>query len=112
MAPTRRDALKGIVVAGVGCAAAPEVIWGQDSRIAIAGQPVQIAITSVSPSTVRITITPVLDGGKQPLNPSLALVDAAAGQSVGSWREPFRAQRAGDLTVRFNPGRQPSVVIQ
>ncbi|MGH9221610.1 MAG: hypothetical protein ACRD1W_20055, partial [Vicinamibacterales bacterium] len=112
MAPTRRVALKRIAVAGVGCAVAPEVFWGQDSRIAIAGRPVQIGITSVSPPTVRITISPLLGGVTQRLNPSLALVDAAAGRGIGGWREPFRVQRAGDLTVRFIPGLQPSVVIQ
>ena len=112
MVPTRRDALKQIAAAGIGCAVSPGVVWGQDSSIAIAGRPVQIAIASVSPSTVRITISPLVSGVAQNLRPSGALVEAAAGRGLGSWRGPFQVARAGDLTVRFNPGPAPSLVIQ
>ncbi len=104
MVPTRRDALKQIAAAGIGCAVSPGVVWGQDASIAIAGRPVQIAIASVSPSTVRITISPLVSGVAQNLRPSGALVEAAAGRGLGSWREPFRPARAGDLSVRFVPG--------
>src|SRR5687767_3172639 len=112
MPASRREALKRIAAAGTGFAAAPHLAWGQESRITIAGRPVQIGVASVSPSTVRITISPLVGGTTQRLNPSLALVDAAAGRGVGGWREPFGLKRAGDLTVRFIPGLQPSVVIQ
>src|SRR5688572_23753722 len=112
MPASRREALKRIAAAGTGVALAPHVVWGQGSQIAIAGRQVLIAISSVSPSTLRITISPIVDGDTRRLNPSLALVDAAAGRRVGGWQEPFRVQRAGDLTVRFVPGLQPSVVIQ
>ena len=105
MVPTRRDALKQIAAAGIGCAVSPGAVWGQDSSITIAGRPVQIAIASVSPSTVRITISPLVSGVAQNLRPSGALVEAAAGRGVGSWRAPFRLARAGDLSVQFVPGR-------
>ena len=107
MVPTRRDALKQIAAAGIGCAVSPGVVWGQDASIAIAGRPAQIAIASVSPSTVRITISPLVSGVAQNLRPSGALVEAAAGRGVGSWRAPFPVARAGDLTVRFSPGPSP-----
>jgi alpha-glucosidase/alpha-D-xyloside xylohydrolase len=85
---TRRDAITRLGEAGVGMLLTPVLFRGQTAPITVAGTPVDVAISSVSASTVRITVTPVkgdrrvLDGG--------ALV-AAANERV----------RAGDLTVRF-----------
>src|SRR5688500_1173611 len=107
MVPTRRDALKQIAAAGIVCAVSSGAVWGQDSSITIAGRPVQVAIASVSLSTVRITISPLVSGIAQNLRPSGALVEAAAGRGVGSWRAPFRLARAGDLRVQFVPGPLP-----
>ena len=52
---SRRDVLKQIGFAGAGAILAPAVIRGQNSPIRIAGMPVEIAVASVSPTTVRIT---------------------------------------------------------
>ena len=112
METTRREALTRVVAASAGFALTPRVMWGQDANITVAARPVQIAVASVSASTIRITISPVSGGAVQSLRPSGALVEAAAGRSVGRWRDSFGPVRAGDLTVRFIPGPQPSLVIQ
>lgn len=111
MVPTRREVLKRIAAAGAGCAVSPCVVWGQDSSITVAGRPVQIAIASVSPSTVRVSVQPLIGGAAQPVMNKGALVEAASGRAAGVWRTAHATVRAGDLTVRFNPGVSPAIVV-
>jgi alpha-glucosidase/alpha-D-xyloside xylohydrolase len=61
---------------------------------------VEIRVSSVSPSTVRITIAAV-DGA--PLADDGALVPAADARPLARRRDPFGAVKAGNLTVRFRP---------
>jgi hypothetical protein len=56
---TRRKALKELGAAGVGLAAVPVVLRGQDTSITVAGQPIEIIVSSVSPTTVRLTAAPL-----------------------------------------------------
>jgi alpha-glucosidase len=94
---TRREALKELSTAGVvlaagrfrGSAAAP---------ITIAGKPVEIAVSSIGPTTVRITVIPIEGAG---VPDDGALVAAATGKPLGRRRQPFAPIRAGALTVRF-----------
>jgi alpha-glucosidase/alpha-D-xyloside xylohydrolase len=109
---SRRDVLKQLGTTGAGVAIVPSVIWGQASRITVAGRPVTIAIASVAQSTVRITVQPMLGDTAQNVVNRGALVDAAAGRSVGGWRDAFNPVRAGDLEVRFTPGPAPSLSIR
>ncbi|MEX1129050.1 MAG: TIM-barrel domain-containing protein [Vicinamibacterales bacterium] len=99
----RRAALKQIGLAGAGVMVSGGVFRGQSAPITIAGRPVEIAIASVTPSTVRITVLP-LDGTAVPEDG--ALVPAAAGRPAGRApaAERFTPIRAGDLTVRFTVG--------
>ena len=62
---TRRAALKQISVAGAGVLVSRGIIRGQGTDITIGGQPVEIAVASLSPSTVRISVLPVA-GTRQP----------------------------------------------
>jgi hypothetical protein len=57
---TRRSALKQVGLAGAGLLATPVMIRGQAAPITIANRPVEIAIASVSLSTVRITVQPLV----------------------------------------------------
>lgn len=99
------------MAAGAGVALVPRALWGQESGITIAGRPVQIAIASLSPSTVRVSVQPLMSGGAQPVVNKGALVEAASGRAAGSWRTTHTPVRAGELTVRFNPGVSPTIVI-
>ena len=98
---SRRQVLKRLGVAGAGVAFSGGVLRAQTRSITIAGKPVEIAVASVSPSTVRITALPV--GGPSAVADDGALVAAAAGKALGrrSTPESLASIRAGDLTVRF-----------
>ncbi len=75
--PSRRTALKQIAAAGVAATVTPITIRGQSAPIRIAGMPVEIAIASVSPVTVRITVAAIAGTGGVPDDG--ALVRAAEG---------------------------------
>ena len=87
---TRRQLLQQLG-ATAGAAMVPlGVIRGQEAPIMVAGKPVEIAVFSVSPDTVRITVRPI-EAGTPRLFPtrarlwpmsSVRLWDAAAQQRV------------------------------
>ncbi len=89
----------------------PRAVWGQQSGITIAGRPSQIAVSSVSASTVRITVQPIVGGAAQEALNRGALVEAANGRNAGRWRDAFEPVTAGDLRVRFISGASPSISI-
>jgi alpha-glucosidase/alpha-D-xyloside xylohydrolase len=99
--PTRRDAIKQLGVAGAGFVLAPAVIRGQGADLTVAGAPVEIAISSVSNSTARITVMPISGG-----QPAAVADDGALGQNEWT-RQAMRSRtlqqlaavRAGSLTV-------------
>ncbi len=99
---SRRDLLKQLGTAGAAAMFSGTILRGQSQPILVAGNPVEILIASISPSTVRITVVPagasaaaVADDG--------ALVRAAEGRPLGRRRVPdsFAPVRAGNLVVRF-----------
>jgi alpha-glucosidase len=100
--PTRRDALKQFGSAGAGVALSG-VIRGQAADIVVAGQPVEIAVFSVSAATVRITVRPLQNGAPTPIPVTGALVQHTAGQPLASGRaaDEISRVRAGNLVVRF-----------
>jgi alpha-glucosidase/alpha-D-xyloside xylohydrolase len=106
--PTRREALKQLGAAGAGILAAPALIGGQDTGIVVAGQLVDVAISSVNPDCVRITIRRATGGS------DASLADGALAKS--EWGAPLARTRAGtQATVRagnisvalFPPRPQP-----
>ena len=109
--PTRRDALKQVMAASGGLALAPNIVWGQQSGITIAGRQTQIAVWSVSPSTIRITVQPIVGGTAQEAVNRGALVEAANGRNAGRWRDAFAPATVGDLRVRFMSAPSPSIAI-
>jgi alpha-glucosidase/alpha-D-xyloside xylohydrolase len=118
---SRRDALKQIGTASAGVVLAGGIIRGQTADIMVAGRPVEIAIASLSPSTVRISVLPLdgpgagaVAGGPGAGGPGAggrvggvpvdgALVDENPGKSLGRHRTPggFPSVKAGNVVVRF-----------
>ena len=99
---TRREAVKTLTAAGAGLAFGSTVIRGQDGDITIGGFPVEIAISSISPSTVRIRLLPIDNGKPVPVPDTGGVAQPSAGKGLASARaaKPTRV-RAGDVAVRF-----------
>jgi alpha-glucosidase/alpha-D-xyloside xylohydrolase len=98
---SRRELLKHLGAAGTGVAVAPLIVRGQAESINVGGKLVEIAVATISPSTVRITARDRNGAQSQSLGETGALVGAAAGRVVGRQRTPFAPVRSGELVVRF-----------
>ena len=98
MSVSRRRAIQSLAMAGAGVGLAPVIIRGQSSPIVVAGKPVEISVATVSRSTVRISVRPIVNGKPQAIVNRGALVDAAE-QQVSS----------GDLLVRVIDGASPTI---
>jgi alpha-glucosidase (family GH31 glycosyl hydrolase) len=109
---SRRDALKQLGAAGAALAHAKAVIRGRAGEITIAGQPVEIAVGSVSPSTVRITVSPLQGGHPLALRRTEALARPDAGRhgTRGRQAAAFGHVRAGNLIVRYSEG-PPTIYV-
>src|SRR5262245_46361614 len=94
--PSRRNALKHLAAAGAAAAVGPIVIRGQSAPIRIAGMPVEIAVASISPVTVRVTVSAIAGTGGVPDDG--ALVAAAEAKPLARRREAFAPVRAGTLS--------------
>jgi hypothetical protein len=55
--PSRREALKSIGSASVVALLDAQSLPAQESAIRVAGQPVEISVSQVSPVTVRLSVT-------------------------------------------------------
>jgi alpha-glucosidase/alpha-D-xyloside xylohydrolase len=106
----RREALRQIAAASASALLAPQVLRGQGAPIVVGGKPVELTITSVSASTVRITVAEISGSAGSMLPNQGALVAAATGRTVARPRTTFSAVNAGDLVVRFTP-TPPTVEI-
>jgi alpha-glucosidase (family GH31 glycosyl hydrolase) len=101
---SRRDALKQLAVSSASMIFAG-TIRGTTADIVIAGQPVEIAVWSVSQATVRITLRPLQDGKPVPVPATGALAQENFGTPLGQARDAAAAARirAGDVVVSFTP---------
>jgi alpha-glucosidase (family GH31 glycosyl hydrolase) len=102
---SRRDALKQLGALGAGIALrGPEFIRGEAKDIIVAGQPVEIAVASLSASTARITVQPLRNGAPDPVPVSGELVAEKLGTPAARARSsaPLARVRAGDLVVKFS----------
>jgi alpha-glucosidase/alpha-D-xyloside xylohydrolase len=77
------------------------VIRGQNAPIRIAGMPVEIAVSMLGPSTVRVTAAAIVGAAGVPEDG--ALVKSADVKPLARRRDPdqFPAVRSGSLVVRF-----------
>ena len=100
---SRRQAIKQIGAASAGIVVTGGVIRTQGRDITIAGQPVEIAVSSVSPNTVRITLRPVTEGGAGTVPTTGALTQEEFGRPLARTRSGGSVARvpAGNLVVRF-----------
>jgi alpha-glucosidase/alpha-D-xyloside xylohydrolase len=95
---SRRQALKHLGAATAGAMlAGTRVVRGQGEDFVVAGQPVEIAVSSVNPDTVRMTIRRVTGGSDASLADG-ALVKADFGAALASSRKT-QFVRAGKLNV-------------
>ncbi|MGH7505927.1 MAG: TIM-barrel domain-containing protein, partial [Longimicrobiales bacterium] len=99
---SRRDALKQLGLSGTSLLFAG-TIRGGSAPIIVAGQPVEIGVWSLRPTTVRITVAPIEQGESAPVPFTGALVREDPGTVAGEGREPAAVAqvRAGELVVRF-----------
>ena len=113
---TRRDAIKQLGTAGAGFALGGGIIRGHLADIVIGGHPVEIAVSSVSPDTVRIMVRPIRSEGVVPIATTGALVQDEFGKPYGHYRteESFPRVRAGNLVVRFTRivGAPPTIYVE
>jgi alpha-glucosidase (family GH31 glycosyl hydrolase) len=101
---SRRDLLKGIGSAGAAALIEPAAVSGQNGAIQIGGKPVEIAVTPVSPVTVRISLVPIENGRPKPLEDDGSLVRqnwAPPRARISSLPGP-RSVRCGDLVVKLS----------
>src|SRR4029450_3523588 len=99
--PSRRNALKPLAAAGVGAALHPVVIRGQSPPIRVAGMPVEIAVASISPVTVRVTVSAIVGTGGVPDDGALVPAAEAKPGVRGRRPEALARVRAGTLSVRY-----------
>ena len=97
---SRRDAVKQLAGVTAGVVLAGGVIRGQSDAIVVAGNPVEIVVRSVSPSTIRITALPA---GVPMVPDDGALISGPAGRTLARRRTAGLASpiRAGNLAVSF-----------
>ncbi|MGA2261683.1 MAG: TIM-barrel domain-containing protein [Acidobacteriota bacterium] len=110
---TRRDALKRLGTVGAGIILGRGIIRGQYADIMVSGKPVEIAVSSLNPATVRITVLPLTDGRAAPVPVDGALMSEAEGRALArnSIREHFGPIHAGNLVVRFT-AEPPTIQIE
>jgi hypothetical protein len=79
---SRREALKTIGSASAVALAYPATMLAQTAALEIAGQRVELAISSVSPDTVRLSLTPLVNGQPRPIPHDGSLVQASWGKPL------------------------------
>ena len=105
---SRRAALKRLAAIGAGFAVSGDALGGLIIRrrgrdIVIAGQPVEIAVSSVSPTTVRLTVRPLRNGQPAPLPATGELAEEELGtmSARGRTTPELVRVRVGDLVMSF-----------
>jgi alpha-glucosidase/alpha-D-xyloside xylohydrolase len=96
--------LKNVTTAASGALLAPAIALSAETPIQIVGRPVEIALASISPETVRITIQPIDNGQVQDVPIDGALVKEDWGQPVARLRTlaNSRSVKCGELTVKLS----------
>jgi alpha-glucosidase/alpha-D-xyloside xylohydrolase len=99
--PSRRNALKHLAAAGLGAALRPVVLRGQSAPIRVAGMPVEIAVASVSPVMVRVTVSAIVGTGGVPDDGALVAAAEGKPRRRGRRAETLDGITVGALRVRY-----------
>jgi alpha-glucosidase/alpha-D-xyloside xylohydrolase len=101
---SRRRMVRSLGVAGAAFLTR-SATYGADAGLQVAGKPVEIQLTSVSPVTFRLTVQPVQGGKLVDIADDGTLVRTAFGAPAARFRGPARARtvKLGDLRVTFTP---------
>ncbi len=99
---SRRDALKQLGAAGAAAAFAPRVLL-QTGAITVNGRPVEVTVVSMSVTTLRLIVTPLVDCAASPLVDDGVLEGSQFPKLPSAVRAPADLTRvvAGNLVVRF-----------
>jgi alpha-glucosidase/alpha-D-xyloside xylohydrolase len=99
---SRRDALKHLGAAGAGAALAPRLLL-QTGAIVVDGRPVEVTVMSMNPRTLRLIVTPLVDGVPSAIVDDGVLEGPQFAKLPRAERAPAALARvgAGDMTVRF-----------
>ena len=87
-----RHAVKQIGAAGAGAFLAGGILRGQTADIRVAGRPVEIAVVSLSPSTVRLSVLPIEGGRPSAVPAEWRARSAERRQAGGPIAEPLGLQ--------------------
>src|ERR1019366_8825036 len=105
---SRRRMVRSLGVAGAAFLTR-SATHGADAGLQVAGKPVEIQLTSVSPHTLRLTVHPIRNGTLIDIADDGTLVETSFGAPAAKWglpeHGPTRAQtvKFGDWRVRFTP---------
>jgi alpha-glucosidase/alpha-D-xyloside xylohydrolase len=99
---TRRDVLKTVGTAGAGMLLGRGTTSAQEAGLRVAGRPIELSVTAVSRSTLRLSAVPLDDGGgPQPIPFDGSLVREGWGEPAARLRRLTAPEtvRCGDLVA-------------
>lgn len=109
---SRRDAIKQLGAVAAGAYFAGSFV-GEPAAIIVNGKPVEITVWSLSPSTVRITVSPVAGGAATPVPVTGALIVDETMRPVARATDASRVAtvRARNVVVKFTAS-PPTLTLQ
>jgi len=110
---SRREAIRRIGAAGAAALLPRGVIRGREDEIVVAGRPVEIGVSEVSPATVRISVLPLENGRLGSVPDGGFLVSKGQGRPLADVRKTDRLRpiRSGNLVVCFSPD-PPTLLVE
>src|SRR5437764_9217171 len=102
---SRREVLKDVGSAGASLLLSANVVSTQDAVLRIAGQPVEITVSSVSANTARISIVPLENGKPKPIPYDGSLVQQTWSPPAARLMTLARPQtvHCGEMVVKLSP---------
>jgi alpha-glucosidase/alpha-D-xyloside xylohydrolase len=110
---SRREVLRVFGSAGAGAALGAGPLCAQESGIRVGGRSVEIAVSSISPQTVRISLAPIENGRTQPIKSDGSLVEQVGSPPAKRFTSLTRTEsvRCGELLVKLSPD-PPTIRIE
>ena len=100
---SRRKALKGIGSTGIAALLKTQALTAQNAAIRVAGQPVEISVTPISPHTARISLVPIVNNQVQPIPTDGSLVQQKWSPPAARWSTAGNGAsvKCGELVVKL-----------